>query len=69
MDERAVSFLAFQTSFAVGNRLPISLHKANPPADDEEIDKIVWPKSTLSAKAGTHFGFEASGTLEIYITY
>jgi hypothetical protein len=69
LDERAVSFLAFQTSFAVGNCLPIFLHKADPPADDDEIDKIVWPKSTLSAKAGTNFGFEASGVLEIHIDY
>lgn len=69
LDERAVSFIAFKTSFAVGNRLPISLEKADPPADEEEVDKIVWPKSTLSAKAGTNSGFEASGVLTIHIDY
>ena len=68
LDERAVSFIAFETSFAVANRLAISLNKADPPTD-EEIDKIIWPKSSLSAKAGTNFEFDAIGMLEINIAY
>ena len=68
LDKRALSLIAFETSFAVANRLAISLNKADPPADGD-IDKIIWPKSTLSAKADKNFGYEASGTLEINIAY
>lgn len=69
IDERAKSLISFETSFAVGNRLPVLLQKAEPPAEGEEQGKIIWPKSTLSAAWGTQTPYQPSGTLTIHIDY
>ncbi|RZK54554.1 MAG: hypothetical protein EOO87_10125 [Pedobacter sp.] len=69
IDSRAKALVAFETSFAIGNRLPVLLVKADPPAEGDEQGKIFWPKSTLTAAWGTNTAYQASGTLEINIYY
>lgn len=69
IDNRLHALLAAQTSFAVGNRLPILLLKANPVAEGDEQGKIIWPKSTLTAIWGPNTTYMPSGILEIHIDY
>ncbi|WP_113651731.1 hypothetical protein [Pedobacter namyangjuensis] len=69
IDSRAKELVAFEASFAIGNRLPVLLVKADPPAEGEEQGKIFWPKSTLTVAWGTNTAYQASGTLEINIYY
>ena len=69
LDARMTDLLAFLTSFAVENRRPISLHKEEPPPEDDGQGKIIRPKSTLAASAGVTTPFAATGQLEIHITY
>lgn len=69
IDSRLHALLAAQTSFAVGNRLPILLLKADPPAEGDEQGKIIWPKSTLTAIGGINTPYMPSGMLEIHIDY
>ncbi|RZK51249.1 MAG: hypothetical protein EOO91_21100 [Pedobacter sp.] len=68
IDPRAQRLLAFNTGFAIANRLPISLNKMEN-ATEEEQGKIIWPKSSLTATSGGRDGFTASGELEINIRY
>ena len=68
IDERAKNLLAFNTSFALANRLPISLAKDGESTGDDQ-GKIIWPQRTLTAKSGANLGFEASGSLTIHISY
>lgn len=68
IDARAKSLLAFDTSFAIGNRLPISLHVEGEPNGDDQ-GKIIWPKSSFTAHSGGSIGYEAGGTLQINIRY
>lgn len=68
IDPKVKKLLSFNTSFALANRLPISLAKDGEGTGDDQ-GKIIWPKSTLSAKSGGQLGFEASGSLTIHISY
>lgn len=58
--------IATQTSFAVGNRLPIILQKPELSAKDE---KLIKPKSSLTADADGNGDYVASGELVIEISY
>lgn len=69
LDTRVTQLVSFLTSFAVENRRPISLHKEDPPPDDNDQGKILKPKSTLSASAGLREPFNATGQLEIHVQY
>lgn len=69
LDPREIQLLSFLTSFAVENRRPIVLHAEEPPPEDDKQGKIIKPKSTLSAGNGPNVPFEASGILEIHISY
>lgn len=70
LDPRLKTFLAFETSFAIGNRLPILLVKTSTSTTPEdEQGKIIRPKSTLSAAWGNAMPFHASGMLIIEILY
>lgn len=70
IDPKVKAFLAFETSFAIGNRLPILLVKTSTATTpEEEQGKIIRPKSTLSATWGNTMTFHASGTLIIEILY
>lgn len=69
LDNREINLLAYLTSFAVENRRPVVLHAEEPPPDDDKQGKIIKPKSTLSAGNGPNVPFEATGTLEIHISY
>ena len=69
MDERDLVFIAEQTSFAVENRLPISLTKEEPPADGDDQGKIIYTKSNLTSSNGKTLGFVPGGDLHFKITY
>jgi hypothetical protein len=69
LDQRYLGFMASQTSFAVGNRLPVSLAKEDPPASTDEQGKIVYTKSSLTASNAQPTGFVAGGDLLFMITY
>ncbi|MFN0291596.1 hypothetical protein [Pedobacter helvus] len=70
IDPKLKAFLAFETSFAMGNRLPILLLKTSTASTpEEEQGKIIRPKSTLAAAWGNEMTFHASGTLVIEILY
>lgn len=62
----AVALYSAETAFAVENRLMVTLDKDE--KDKEEQGKIIWDKSSLSARSGMN-GIEASGTLTFYIRY
>lgn len=67
----SLDLFAAETAFAVQYRLPVVLHKPTTDDDDDDDDeqgKIIWNSSSLSAKAGPQ-GFEASGQLDIHISY
>lgn len=68
IDARAKLLLAFDTSFAIENKLPISLKVEGEPNGDDQ-GKIIWPKSSLTASSGGSIGYEAGGTLQINIKY
>lgn len=68
LEERYLIFIAEQTSFAVGNRLPVSLAKEEPPATGDDQGKIIYTKSSLTASQGPN-GFEAGGDLLFSISY
>jgi len=69
IDARLHALLASLTYFAVSNRLPVVLRKADPPADGDEQGKIIWPKSNLTATWSTNNAYLATGALEIHIAY
>lgn len=69
IDPKAKKFLAFNGSFAVGNRLPIVLHISGEANGSDEQGKIIWPKSSLSARSGGGSSFAAAGSLTIDIIY
>ncbi|TKC10661.1 hypothetical protein FA048_10820 [Pedobacter polaris] len=68
IDPRVKKLLTIYTSFAIGNRLSISLNKAEPSSDDDQ-GKIIWPKSTLTACYNSNNSYVVSGSLEINISY
>jgi len=64
---KALSFIAKQTSFAVANRLPVSLLK-----DEEEGDKtgkVIKPKSSFTVTAGSDGQMVVEGELLLQIYY
>ncbi|RYF25072.1 MAG: hypothetical protein EOO42_04510 [Flavobacteriales bacterium] len=68
IDARVQRLLAFNTSFAIANRLPIALNKTENDTKDEQ-GKIIWPESSLTAISGGADGFTARGSLAINIRY
>lgn len=64
----ALSFIAKQTSFAVANRLPITLAKEEEEEDDK-IGKVIKPKSTFTVTADASGNMVAEGDLLIQIYY
>lgn len=68
IDQRCIYFLETQTSFAVNNRLPISLAKGEP-SDDEESGKVIKPKSSFTVTAGNNGNMVVEGDLHIQIYY
>ncbi|TCC94194.1 hypothetical protein EZ428_05290 [Pedobacter frigiditerrae] len=69
LNEAYVVFMAEQTSFAVGNRLPVSLAKEEAPANGDDQGKIVYTKSSLTASNAHPSGFAAGGELLFMISY
>lgn len=77
INDEARTFIAFQTSFAVKNRLPVYLNKIlkNPgiqinAGEEPPVDgKIIRTKSKLTAGSDNQGGFNPSGELEIEISY
>ena len=64
---KALSFIAKQTSFAVANRLPVSLLK-----DEEEGDKtgkVIKTKSSFTVTAGSDGQMVVEGELLLQIYY
>lgn len=68
IDQRCIYFLEIQTSFAVNNRLPISLAKGEPPGD-EESGKVIKPKSSFTVTADNDGNMVVEGDLHIQIYY
>lgn len=68
IDKRVLMLIAFETSFAIANRLPIRLNKGEA-FNDEQQGKIIWPKSTIVAFSGDKGQYFAKGALEINIEY
>jgi hypothetical protein len=66
LDEKSKKLLSFDISFAVENRLPISLNKPSNSKEDS-AKKIICPKNT-SAKSGL-IGYQTDGILQININY
>ena len=64
-------FTAFQTSYAVRNRLPVNLIKplqrTEDPVDDD--GKLIRPKSKLISTSDGNGNFSADGYLDIEILY
>ncbi|WP_316801452.1 hypothetical protein [Pedobacter frigidisoli] len=69
MNSQMIGFLAEQASFAVANRLPITLIKYSARAEGDESDKLFKPTSSLTATADSNGNFEASGSLTIEVSY
>lgn len=70
MDSRMISFLSMQTSFAVGNRLPIKLDKSEAPGlQREKAKKLIKAQSKSNAGSGPDEDFSAEGILTIIIDY
>lgn len=67
IDQKAVYFLEMQTSFAVANRLPITLQKTED--DDEKTGKVIKPKSKFTVTADSAGKLSVEGDLEIQIYY
>lgn len=61
--------LSEQTSFAVANRLPVTLNKSEEGKEGDKPGKIINSKSNFSASAGTSIPFLAEGDLTIEILY
>lgn len=68
LDLSLVSFLKSQTSFALSNRLTISLDK-EPNDDDDKTGKVIKPKSSFTLTANTDGHVVATGDLIIQIYY
>lgn len=68
VDQRCIYFLETQTSFAVNNRLPISLAKGEP-TNGEETGKVIKPKSSFTVTAGNNGNMVVEGDLHIQIYY
>lgn len=64
-----VVFMAAQTSFAVGNRLPVAMAKEDAAANGDDQGKIVYTKSSLTASNAHPTGFVAGGELLFLISY
>lgn len=67
ISQKALSFIAKQTSFAVANRLPVSLLK-----DEEEGDKtgkVIKTKSSFTVTAGSDGQMVVEGELLLQIYY
>ncbi|SOD13904.1 hypothetical protein [Pedobacter xixiisoli] len=60
-------FLGEQGSFAIGNRLPIVLHKEGDTPGDE--DKLFKPKSNLTIETDSQGHISVGGSMSIDITY
>lgn len=69
LNPKAVSFLSSQTSFAVANRLPISLAKEDEGDDDDKSGKVIKPKSNFTVTAAASGNMVAEGDLLIQIYY
>lgn len=68
LNPKAVSFLSSQTSFAVANRLPITLAKEEE-EEEEKIGKVIKPKSNFTVTADASGNMVAEGDLLIQIYY
>lgn len=64
---KALSFIAKQTSFAVANRLPVSL--AKDAEEDDKTGKVIKPKSSFTVTAGSDGNMVVEGELLIQIYY
>lgn len=69
LNPKAVSFLSRQTSFAVANRLAITLAKKDEGDDDDKSGKVIKPKSTFTVTADASGNMVAEGELLIQIYY
>jgi len=72
MDTAILNFLASQSSFAVANRLPVSLDRAQGNValtGGEEGDKLFEPKSKLQASTDQEGNFQAGGSLVLSVSY
>ena len=64
---KALSFVAKQTSFAVANRLPVSL--AKDAEEDDKTGKVIKPKSSFTVTAGSDGNMVVEGELLFQIYY
>lgn len=74
INQQSIDFLAGQTSYAVGNRLPVTLIKKgdddNGDDDDgDDLGKLFDIKSNLTALSGGDGDFVAGGELTMVVTY
>ena len=68
IDQRCIYFLEIQTSFAVNNRLPITLSKEEEEEEDK-TGKVIKPKSRFTVIANANGNMLVEGNLEIQIYY
>ncbi len=66
---RVLAFMAANAAFALSNRLPITLQKAETVEPEPDDSKVTKPKSNLSATILPNGVFSAQGELVIEITY
>jgi len=63
----ALQFLAFQTSFTIGNRLPVTLIK--PEQAGARASKLFEPKASVALTVLPDQSYKASGALVLTISY
>ena len=67
INPKALSFIAKQTSFAIANRLPVSLSKDE--EEDDKTGKVIKPKSSFTVTAGSDGQMVVEGELLLQIYY